>query len=734
MKNLQLQITGMTCAACSSRIEKALLRVEGVKEATVSLATSSAVVQWENPDLNESQIVDRIHKLGYGAEPLRPRDGDPLQLETRQYRRRFIASAILSVPLLIAMLGHFSDAISRVTPPIFSNPVYQMIAAAVLLLYSGYPFYLGAYHALKQGMPNMDVLIAMSTAVAFFYSQYQALQRLGAHSAHGHPALYFDSIAMILVAVTLGKWMESIAKGNAARSLSSLRQLRSETVRAIRRNAIVTIPVGELAPGERFAVDAPEWIPTDGVIVSGSAEVDESLLTGEGLFVARKAGEKLYAGTRVASGSVVLRSDSNGEETRLSRMIAVVEKAQHAKPAIERRVDRVAAYFVPTILALAVLTFIGWTLHATAIQAMDRAMAVLLVACPCALGLATPISMLIGSSLALRNGIVVKEASTLETLSRANVFMFDKTGTLTRGQPELSDLTSVDIPQSKLLRLAASLEQASDHPFARAIVKEAMARRLLLASPRESKELPGRGIEGIVEGRRLLLGRASWLKERGVELPSSVQEEKGEEPASEQWLAVDGKWAGLLRFRDPIRDDALATVRDLEPYGEIWVASGDRENAARAIASRLGIPNVKAELLPEQKLELLQSLQRKGRRVVMVGDGVNDTAALAAADVGISMAGGNEAAFQAGDVVIAGGRLSRVSDGYRLARLTMRNVKQNLLLAIVYNAVMIPLAVSGILDPRLACLSMASSSLLVVGNSLRLRRIRMGSGESERRL
>jgi len=726
MRNLQVQITGMTCSACSARIEKSLNKLEGVKTASVSLATSQASVQWEGASASEELVVERIRKLGYGAEILRGDGRNPAELETRAYRNRFIASALLSIPLFIAMAGHFLAPYGIYTPELFQVPLIQMILASALLLYAGFPFYLGAYHALKQGMPNMDVLIAMSTAVAYFYSHYQAFKpgigRMNAHVLHGHPPLYFDSIAMILVSVTLGKWLESIAKGNAARSLTSLRERRAQEVRVVRGSGRSMVPIGELAPGERFEVLSSEWVPLDGVILEGTAEADESLLTGEESVAFKRAGERVYAGTRLVSGRLQVQSDDKGSESRLSRMIAFVENAQHSKPKIERKVDRVAAFFVPFIIALSMLTFAGWWFRASPTEAVDPAMAVLLVACPCALGLATPISMLIGSSLALRSGIVVKEASKLEALSQANVFVFDKTGTLTIGKPAVSDIEASLLPPTTLLRLAAALEQASDHPLAQAVVREARARRLLLAPAKEVSEYPGRGITGIVEGKKVVLGRAAWLSEQGIAMPLSSSTGSDGSPHSVLHFAMDGKWRGTIRFRDQVRDDAGAAVAELSRYAEIWMASGDRGEAAAKIAAKLGIPNVRAELLPEQKLELLLELQKTGGRVVMIGDGANDSAALAAADVGISMAGGNEAALQAGDVVISAGKLSRVSEGYRIARRTMRNVKQNLTLALLYNAVMIPLAVFGLLDPRVACIGMASSSLMVVGNSLRLAR------------
>lgn len=737
MNELQIQIDGMTCSACSARIEKALLRMEGMRQAAVSLATSTAGVRWEGDGIRGEQIVDRIRTLGYGAAIL-ARDKPPSHTdEAASYRRRFWITTALSLPLLVAMAAHVFGMPGSAVPGGLLNallhPLMQLALGSVLLSYAGYPFYRGAYHALKQGFPNMDVLIALSTSIAYLYSQYQVFRSGSAHM------LYFDSIAMVLVAVTLGKWLEAIAKGNALRSLESLSGLQPGTASVVRDGRAETVLSGELRPGDLAAVGPLDWVPADGAIEEGTVEVDESLLTGESAVTVRHPGERLYAGTRLVGGSARLRIERSGTLTRLAKMISLVEAAQLSKPQIARRVDRIAAYFVPGILLLAIVTFIVHMRTATTGEAVGIAMAVLLTACPCALGLATPISVLIASGMALKAGIVIKDAGLLETLSRADAFLFDKSGTLTYGRPAVSGIEG-DWPPEQLLRLAASLESMSAHPFAQAIVREAGVRELRPAPVERFVERPGMGVAGTVEGMRVVVGSAAWLEAYGIRrfdpiidpMIDPMTAGKGEAAGdSVVHIGINGRRAGLIRLHEQLREDAGRTVRALSAHGEVWMATGDRERAAARIGALAGIRRVRAGLLPEQKLNLLREVRAgKGRagkrRVVMIGDGANDSAALAAADVGIAMASGHAAALETGDIVIVGGRLSQVAEVHALAGRTMRNIRQNLLLALVYNAAMIPLAAAGLLDPRLACIGMALSSLLVVGNAVRLRRTAFG--------
>jgi P-type Cu+ transporter len=502
------------------------------------------------------------------------------------------------------------------------------------------------------------------------------------------------------------------------RSLSSLYKLRSESAVVIRKKGVKErVPTEQLKIGDLISVASGEGIPTDGIVIDGVADMEESLLTGESQLVIKRTGDRVFAGTNVVSGQLVVQADSRPSDTLLSRMISFVEEAQRSKPRIQRRVDLIAAFFVPIIIVLALVTYFVWVKLSNSTEAFEAAMAVLLVACPCALGLATPVSILIGSSIAARSGLIFKAGSMFETLSRTNVFVFDKTGTLTEGKPRVAEIRSERLSELKILKLAASLEQHSNHPFARAIVKEAQAKGLVLSPVMELKEYPGNGIVGVVDDCRLIIGHSHWLDELGY----NVTEEELKD--SKLHIVLENRLSGSITFRDPLREEAQATLSSLEKEAQLWLATGDGESAAKSVAAQTGIANVKFRMLPEEKFELVRQLQKQGKSVAMVGDGVNDIAALSVANIGIAMAGSNDAALQAGDVVIVGGRLTGVRDAFEIANRTMRNIRQNLGIALLYNAVMIPLAALGMLDPRTACISMASSSILVVGNALRLQRI-----------
>ncbi len=719
MSEYHLRITGMTCSACSARIEKALKRMEGVQDAAVSLATSTAIVRADEGTVGLEPLVGAIHRLGYGAERKGPSDEQPFMEEARVWRGRFLVSAILSLPLLYAMLAHFAEPLREATPAFVFHPPYQAAVATLLVVFAGYPFFAGAVRSLAR--PNMDVLIALGIGFAYGYSLFQLFRGSYAHaSSHASGHLHFDSIAMVATAVTFGKWMEALAKGQAIRSLTALRELSAEEAVVLRGGrGEQRIPAAFVRPGDRVKIAAGERIPADGIVEAGGGEVDESLLTGESVAPARRAGDRVYAGTTLIGGALAIKVTAKGTETRLSKLIAMAEQAQATKPRIQRQADLVGAWFVPALIALAGLTFSFWWATASADAAIGRAMAVLLVACPCALGLATPISVVVGSGLAARQGIVFKDGRALETLSRVDLFIFDKTGTLTRGRPALTDIVARGMPASRLLRIAADLERRSEHPLGRAVVREANARRLLASEATDVREYPGEGISGSTSEGRVAIGSAAWLESGGIRVPAAYA---AGQAGTALHAAVDDRWVGVLTFRDRARDDAASTVRGLSRLADVVMATGDKEDAAEQIARETGIARVRARQLPESKLETVREHQRNGAVVAMVGDGANDAAAMAAADVGIMMAGGNDAAMQAGDVVLIGGKLSGVAEARRIAAATMRNIKQNLGIAVAYNAVMVPLAMAGLLDPRAACAGMASSSLLVVGNALRLRR------------
>lgn len=726
VKTIQLQIGGMTCAACSARIEKAVGRMPGVQDVSVSLPLGQAFVTHDAKFVQPEQIKSRIRDLGYEAKEELEDVRTFNRGEVRSYRNRLLVAMALSLPLLWSMLGHFSFASGLPVPALFESPWFQLAAATALQLYVAYPFYYGAFQALRQGTANMDVLVALGTSIAYLYSHrllFVAVARggMGGH-AHIHH-LYFDTCAMILTSVLFGKLLEAIAKGQALKEMSSLQTLQSKLIRIEGAGGEDWIAPEALKPGDVAVVLPGELVSIDGRVLSGRTEVDESFLTGESRLVPKAPGDAVFAGARNLGGAMRVQATAEAGRTRLAGMIRLVEDAQRAKPAIQRNVDRVAAIAIPIMIGCAALTYVFWLWRLGAEQAdaaLHNAMAVLLVSCPCALGLAAPISILIASSLSAKRGVLFKEGRSIERLYKVDRIVLDKTGTLTEGKPSIAAISSAGQPETYVLRLAAALERQSAHPIAQAIVTEASKRRLLVPTAERVREIAGQGVMGVVEGRSLALGQATWLRSLGVRMPADAA--AGGEAKSALHLAAEGKWIASIAWSDRLRAESAPAIRQLSAYGEILMATGDDEAAARRIAEEAGIGRYYAQLLPEHKLDIVRRLQAEGRTVAMVGDGVNDAAALAAADVGLVMDTGAAAAAEAGDVILLKGELTRAALAISISRRTMRNIKQNLGLSLAYNGIMIPLAASGRLDPRVACLAMALSSVVVVGNSLRLAR------------
>lgn len=719
MKQDHIRVSGMTCAACASRIERSLGKVQGIGEVRVSLALAQATIHYEPSAISVQDIIARIIRLGFGATKAQQSPEATVAAEVASYRRRFWTAAFLSMPLLWTLVAHLELVPQAWVPQLFMEPVFQWITASLLLFGAGYPFYHRAWQALLQRSANMDTLVALSSSVAYFYSHWLLFEQ--AQAAQSHHGLYFDAIAMILTAVLLGKWLESRARGQALQQLSALYGLQPPLLRIKSPSGERWIPSAQVKPGDRILIRSSEGIGVDGRVDSGMADVDESAMTGESAMILKTEGDRVYAGTRCMSGSLVIISEKNGMETRLAGIIGMIEAAQQSKPHLQRVVDRVAAVFVPVIIALAASTYAVWYVLEGSELAMMRAMAVLLVACPCALGLATPVSILVATGKAARSGVLYKSGRAVEQLSRANVILLDKTGTLTEGRPRVQAIHTKGLAEHEALRIAAAVANQSEHPLSQAILAAARERGITIGLAKDVNERPGKGVEGWVETASIKLGSKSWLAP--VESNQIRWLESGQHQAVGRirlYLTINDRCEAVFLLDDAIRKEASTVVRELERQAEVWMVTGDENDSATVVAEAVGIHNLRSNVSPEAKLAFVQQLQAEGRRVAMIGDGINDAAALAAAEVGIAMGGGTDAARQAGDIVLLRSRMTRLADAFRWSRYTVSNIHQNLIFALVYNAIAVPLAIAGLLDPRLACAGMAASSVLVVSNALRL--------------
>ncbi|HET9822125.1 MAG TPA: heavy metal translocating P-type ATPase [Burkholderiaceae bacterium] len=717
---VDLSVDGMTCASCVARVERALKAVPGVLDASVNLATGQARVGVAGTDT--AALVAAVQRAGYEAQPVTAeaapvrRDHDPLW--------RVLAAAALSLPLVLPMLAGLAGAHWMIAP------AWQFALAAPVQFWLGARFYRAGWKALAARSANMDLLVALGTSAAFGLSL-----ALWWRDAEGMPHLYFESAAVIITLVLLGKWLEARAKRRTLAALDALRALAPATATVRRDGVEVEVPLEQVRSGDELVVRPGERVPADGVLVEGRSHFDESLLTGESLPVAREAGERVTGGAINGEGRVVLRATAVGAESTLARIVRMVESAQARKPAIQHTVDRVAEVFVPVVLVLALLTLLGWGFARGDWEAaVVNAVSVLVIACPCALGLATPTALMVGTGLAAQRGILVRDAQALETLRAVRVVAFDKTGTLTEGRPRLVDLVPAGgDTEAALLADSAALQAGSEHPLARAVLAAAAERALAVAAAADVQAVPGRGVEGRLAGRLLRLGSARWLDELGLAQPAELAAAATQAQAagrSVSWLvdAEAGRVRGLLAFGDAPKAEAAAAIAALHAQGVRTVlVSGDNRGAANAVAALLGIDDVRAEVLPADKAQVVAALRAglpAGARVAMVGDGINDAPALAAADVGLAMSTGTDVAMETAGLTLMRGDPRLVPEALSLSRAVTRKIHQNLFWAFVYNVVGIPAAALGWLSPVIAGAAMAASSVSVVGNALLLRRWR----------
>lgn len=734
VETLDLQIEGMTCAACSTRIEKGLSRMQGVQTAAVNLATETAKVTYIG--LKQEDILNKISQLGYTGR-LKKEEGkgeqeSPTQRNMRRLRNTFLVSALLSIPLLWSMVGHFSFTSWIWVPEWFMHPWVQMVLAAPVQFIIGARFYVGAFKALRSGSANMDVLVALGTTSAYVYSVYLAWQwQIG--ELH-HPEMYFETSAVLITLILLGKWLEASAKGRSSQAIRALMGLRAKTATVVRDGEQVEVPVEDVASGDLVLVRPGEKVPVDGIVVSGTSTVDESMLTGESVPVEKQAGDNVYGATVNAQGAFTMRATQVGSETALSQIIKIVEEAQGSKAPIQRIADKISGIFVPIVVGIAVLVFLIWYFAVEPGNfgvALSRTIAVLVIACPCALGLATPTSIMAGTGRAAEYGVLFRGGEHLEGAYRVQTVVLDKTGTVTEGAPSLTDVVLHDgneDEKTELLILLASAEKQSEHPLAQAIVKGLAEQGISTVEPDSFRAEPGYGIAAEVNGHQIIVGTRRWMEKNGVASSDAEEAMQDMEQAGKtaMLIAVDGSWKGIVAVADQVKASSKKAIERLHQMGiRVVMMTGDNTRTARAIASQVGIDDVFAEVLPEQKAQHVRELQQRGSVVAMVGDGINDAPALAAADIGFAIGTGTDVAMETSGVTLMRGDLNGIADAMEMSRRTMRNIKQNLFWALVYNTIGIPIAAIGLLAPWLAGAAMAFSSVSVVLNALRLQRIKL---------
>lgn len=718
----ELKVKGMTCAACSARVERKLNSTPGIFQAAVNLTTEKATVQYNPLQLNPKDLIKIIAETGYEAEEIKEQsvDRDSLRQEEENRRQRnvFIFSAIFASPLLLGMIF---EMLGFAWSHFLMHPYLQFFLATPVQIVGGRQFYKGSYHALRSGSANMDVLVAMGTTAAYGYSLF--------HTFISPGALYYEAAAVIITLVLLGKMLESNAKGKTSEAIKSLMGLRPSTALVERDGIELKISIDDVLVGDIIIVRPGEKLPVDGTIIEGNTTIDESMLTGESIPVEKTVGDQVVGATINKFGAFKYEATKVGKDTTLNQIIRIVEEAQGSKAPIQRMADLISAYFVPTVLGIATITFIGWYFFGdpgSTSRAIRNFVAVLVIACPCALGLATPTSIMVGTGQGAKKGILIKGGEHLEKAHSINTVLLDKTGTITKGEPEVTDILPLQGQDPiDLLALAATVEKASEHPLAKAIVKKAEEENLKLSNVKDFKALPGFGVEAVFEDQEVLIGNWKLLGQKKIPYApgKALKEQLEEEGKTAMLVAINGKLAGIIAVADGIKETSKEGIAKLKEMGiEIYMITGDNQKTAEAIGRQVGITHILAEVLPQHKADEVEKLKSEGKIIAMVGDGINDAPALVAADIGIAIGTGTDVAMEAADITLMRGDLRGVAASIALSKATMRNVKQNLFWAFIYNTLGIPLAAFGFLSPILAGGAMALSSVSVISNALRLKR------------
>ncbi|MDO5095905.1 MAG: heavy metal translocating P-type ATPase [Peptostreptococcaceae bacterium] len=740
-----LKVLGMTCAACSARVEKMVGRMEGVNSVNVNLTTERMTVDFDHNITNSDAIKKTVEKAGYRWETIKKEmvDEDKLrkEKEIKTLHLKLVVSMIFAIPLLYIAMGpmipYFPLPLPKFLDPMM-QPLNYAIAQIVLLipiLIAGNKFYKVGFKAIRLLAPNMDSLIALGTSSAIIYSLYSTYKIAIEGDHHYAHNLYFETAGVIIALILLGKYLESVSKGKTSDAIKKLMGLAPKTAFVERNQVEMEIPIDDVVIGDIVIVKPGSKIPVDGVVIDGSTSIDESMLTGESMPVSKKAGDKVYTATINKNGSIRFEATKIGAETALAQIIKLVEDAQGSKAPIAKMADIVSGYFVPIVVGIAALAFLFWTLRGEPLAfSLKVFISVLVIACPCALGLATPTAIMVGTGKGAENGILIKGGEALETAHKIQTIIFDKTGTITEGKPQVTDIVTLGLDKERLLQLTASAEKASEHPLGEAIVKSAEEKGMALLATENFEAITGRGIRVEIEGSEILAGNLKLMNEHGIDIEplAEASDQLAMEGKTPMYVAMDKKLAGIIAVADVVKESSAKAIQKLNSMGiEVAMITGDNKKTAEAIAKQVGITRVLSEVLPQDKANEVKKIQAEGKKVAMVGDGINDAPALAQADIGMAIGSGTDVAMESADIVLMHSDLMDVPTAVQLSKATIRNIKQNLFWAFAYNSAGIPIAAGvlhlfggELLSPMFAAAAMSLSSVSVVSNALRLKRFK----------